>query len=442
VDADLRGRELTVPEVKRFLRPGPPYNGQICLAHYTTFAEAWRVRRLENREMYRTIFDGILLRLGDSDDLSIAVNDPTCQWFFDPYDPQVDAMRKDVVKRARVHDVISISSDSSDSPRARSPTAGLNRAAPTMIFNVEDFYWTTTDGVPLLRLMELEMEMYAHHYQAVAELNGFLPVYHSLSQQLLRQNVLVHRQHYEKSGNRVIDMVAVPTPLRIRGMGHQERAFFLGLTPELRKAEGGAPPLTHDEVFLVGGGTMELKHFVYPVEEIKKWVSEESVLPSYLPIDDEGTVYRYNARKWTREHDLTTTLTEGLGVVFEDARILRWSDGAPGLQMVASSGYVPLDSTGRRLVNGMSLSDVRSWNIDGVPPDIDLYDGCLGVQRPAFSDPLNVPLTGLGDLSDALIGRLPWKTKGRPAFTKMWDPEDDRTLVLWKRTAARAFWEA
>jgi hypothetical protein len=78
----------------------------------------------------------------------------------------------------------------------------------------------TRDGIKLAYLFEQELGMYLHHFHVQA--GKYIPVYYSIAQQIIRQNSRLHRMFIEPSKSERIEVISIPTPLRIALQGFYE----------------------------------------------------------------------------------------------------------------------------------------------------------------------------------------------------------------------------
>jgi hypothetical protein len=274
--------------------------------------------------------------------------------------------------------------------------------------------------------------MYLYHFKLDYMDRGFLPIYYSLAQQLVRQDPQIHLFHVQASEDHQVEMVSVPTPLRFRTKENWDHGIqYFGLSELIGL---GVPRVPHDDLLITRGKPTELETFVPGDDTLQSWLFMNDISLGFLPLKEWGVEDYGNDFLEPFSGELvapilrTDQVEPGHAIFSKDGRFVNFSSAARENQMIVSSGFMPLTGSRKQLLNGMTLADVRGWHLDREMPTEALHTG-LWVNNQTEVFPVSVPLCGLGTLSDALVGRDSWKSRGLDAFIKFWDKDlyDDWT---------------
>lgn len=416
-----------------------------CLLHCRKAGVILELKRLGSREEYLQAFPRIVYRA----EAPRALGDAIIAFeTWDDFDENGEFVK--YIRKARLGGALRHEADMSvkiepSAPRLAGEGYGILQARTGMQSAAFEWITEADEGVSLAYIFEQEMEMYLYHFEH--EEDGFLPVYHSLAQQLVRQDPRLHRMHVQQREDAQIEVLAVPTPLRIFVQGEDD--FFLhymGNSWMLRQEGAG---VFKDLIIMANkaGRGFELEYFRPGQALAKEWVSSEQIQEDYIRLNPPTTqnfsqcvgkfttLHAAQQPGWAKFHMYT-----GDVAMFEDGTPLKYQNPVVNDSMVVSSGFVPLREDERWTVTGRNTVPIRLSNVMATTLQNDLFKEVLqGKHKPNEEDGFQatVQLTGMGALSDALIGRCRWKTSGTQAYTDFWAEDGEARYIEWQIRARK-----
>jgi len=432
-------REFTMSEVKAMLEPLLDQNNdakKICLHHLALLATVWDLLECDSAEIYTARLVRILEILGDSEDLGVAVRHFETRKYFGIAAKDAGSARTSIEPTESMWNYLPAQINAPDSLRAI-------KEVPVNIQNDSvDLSWIykSINGVKLAEIFLMEFEMYLHHFKVQLLKDGFLPVHYSLAQQLIRQEPQLHLYHVRASKDQKIEMMSVPTPLRFRTPDNAKHGIqYLGISKILRTGESR---ILHDDVLITRGKPVDVERFQPSTEAIQTWILHQTITLDFLPLQEWGVDHFMNEfleslhTELTEPHLRTIEMEPGHVVFSLDGQFVNFPNDTKENQMILSTGFVPLNDSGKGLVNGMTVAEVRGWHLDRETPSKALYGG-LWDSESAVEFPVSIALGGLGTLSDTLVGRGSWKNGGLEAFTELWE---NNLYEGWVDNAVEAVW--
>jgi hypothetical protein len=433
----IRMKSYTFEELKEMIVPlrSADERSAICIHHLSKFAGIMDLKECDTQEEYARRILAIFDVVKDRNSLAPAVFNQATRDFFDP----------------RIFPLVEMATEKKADAQAwkykpgeivdLDPTEGMEQLdGPSS--NTADLTWVfkRENGIVLADVFLMELDMYLHHFKINEMQHGFLPIFHSLSQQFIRQEPQIHRLHAGDSWH--IESIAVPSPLRFRSPECPQIGIqFFGFD------DNGTRP-SHEDLVLnqLGYEDVEVECFTPENRSIRRWLKEQSITNGFLALEDWGVATFSDELLATFQSQLTTnhytsfTIVPGVGSYTENARFQRFRTEPESVQLWLSSYLLPLDMETKKLDNGMDLQEVRSWHQDLEVPSKALYKG-LWDSSTAIDFPVTVPLTGLGTLSDAMMGRISWKRGGKDAFKEFWRSGNGvAAYQAWQLNAIEKVW--
>lgn len=433
-------KEFTMFNIKEMLAPLLDQNDdakKICLHHLSLLATVWDLLECDSAEDYTARLVRILEILGDSEDLGVAVRHFETRKYFGVAARDAGSARTSMEPTESMWNFSPAELVTPESLKA------IRDAATRVEDDLGDLSWIyeSITGVKLAEIFLMELEMYLHHFKVPLLKDGFLPVYYSLAQQLVRQDPRLHLIHVRASDDQKIEMMAVPTPLRFRTPENSKYGIqYLGLSRMLRTGRMRVP---RDDILIARGKPMEVERFQPSSSALQTWILNQTITLDFISLREWGVDHFMNEffeplHNELDESNLRTSEVEpGQAVISLDGQFVNFPSDARENQMIVSTGLLPLNDSGKGLINGMTVAEVRGWHLDREVPAKALYEG-LWDNDSAVEFPVSIALGGLGTLSDTLVGRGSWKNGGLEAFTEFW--EGDGLYEDWKVNAVESVW--
>jgi hypothetical protein len=421
-------RNYTESELVAMLEPAlnAVLGHQICPYHLDLFTIIWDVKPDDDYDLLRLRFLEIIKVMGDTMDLTVPILHYSTRTFFEDYALGLWTKRGTSPKELLKFEPETL--------ELANPITSLGMAIPEEESKVSvlDLQWIfePVEGIVLADIFLLELEMLLYHFKLPDRNEGFLPVYFSLAQQFMRQEPQTHRYH--ATAMDFVPSIAVPAPLRFRAPGCSSQGIqFFGIT-------GSTDRLPHDDLLVTRGDPVQVEYLVPSELALLKWVTKENIRTGFVALQEWGITHYMNETlkpfhdELYSSHFKTLALDPGSMAITQDQRFVNFPVVAESNQLILSSGFVSLHEDYITLVNGMTLAAVRGWQLDMIVPSEPLYSG-LWASKDRGDFPVQVPLTGLGELSDVLVGRGSWQKGGLDAFTIFWS--DERNYPEWQRNA-------
>lgn len=274
-------------------------------------------------------------------------------------------------------------------------------------------------------------------------------MYYSLAQQLIRQDVGIYRLHVQMGDESDShQLLAYPTPARFFGEKTIAKAMFHeGASIRIRnklptdlKDEfvfcGSA--LANESLQVMSNGGLPMRDWLreYPnstdfVDLLQKQEEE----PEYRTPMDMPSAEKENCEWKNCEANKSYGYT-----LTQEWTPWKFDFVATEDRMSVSTGFMHfLDH--ETLLNGVNADVVARWHRDFHHPDIPRYSGMEEDQLP-YEFP-SVQLTGLGALSDALVGRAGWNSSDvELEVSQALGPEGRLWCLNWRKTAIDCYLRA
>lgn len=426
-----------------------------CLLHCDKIADCWGMLKCKKVIQYFKVFDKIFKEMGPDMEFLAAVTSPQTWIYFDEKHIIIKLLRKFSMSGALRHRIRGESKVMLDIPELTEVENGAVHANTCLAWSVLEWINKTVDGICLAEIFKEEMLMYSYHFHRNAE--GYLPVYHSLAQQLVRQDPMLHRLHVQQRRGPDIETLAIPTPLKILIKG--DTGPFLHYAGCSSTIKAGETKALKDEILIAAKDNVgyQLQYFRPGSRFAETWVRQNNIKEEYIWLEQDNyefsaTIKHFQSRRRPEEVGWAEiTMKVGDIALLEDGTPIdyntEYGDEIEDDLMIVSTGFVPLIKGERVTLNRMDVPAIRTCHATSSILEVDLYAEILkGRVKPETKNifPATVQLAGLGSISDALVGRCSWEMRGRQAYENFWTKNAKEGYIKWQKQARIAIltaWE-
>ena len=404
---------------------------QVCLYYLALFASIWDMKLEDDQDLLRLRFQEIIRLMSSSMDLLVPILHYSTRTFFKDYAYSLWTRHDIDVKRTLKFEP--------KEPELVDVLAKLGQVLPdnkvTKNFLSFQQIFEPVQGIVLANIFLLELEMYLHYFKLPDQNKGFLPVYYSLAQQFMRQEPQTHLRHATIVG--YVPSISFPTPLQFRTPGYPSQGIqFFGIQKSTDR-------LPHDNLLVAQGDLVKVEYYTPSELALLKQLTKENIQTSFVALQDQGVTHYKNETLRPFHKEFQTPrfklleVNPGIMVVTQDQRFVNYLEAISSNQLILSSGFVSINLETQILTNRVTLAKARGWQLDIEIPSTPLYKG-LWASEAQGDFLIQVPLTGLGKLSDVLVGQGLWQKGGTDAFA-LFQADKDNLRCWQERTVVTVY---